>query len=81
MMSVRGPSLTREQPLWDVQALWFYPPGAAKLDPTPPFLDLFITKDFKSNEFGSVHSEGVTERFFGSADSKGVRGFESAFAR
>ena len=63
MMSVRGPSLTREQPLWDVRALWFYPPAAAKLDSHPTLfwicslqktlnpmnLDLFILKGLRSD--------------------------------
>ena len=63
MTSVRGPSLAREQPLWDVRALRFYSPEAAKLDPHPTFfricslqrtsspmhLGLFILKGLRSD--------------------------------
>jgi len=37
------------------------------------YLEVRILKDFKSNEFGSADSKGVTGVFFGSADSTGVR--------
>jgi hypothetical protein len=33
---------------------------------------VFILKDFKFNDFGSVHSRGLTDVFSGSADSKGL---------
>jgi hypothetical protein len=37
--------------------------------PRPPiFLDLFILKGFKFNEFGSAHSKGVVGANFGSGD-------------
>jgi hypothetical protein len=40
-------------------------------DPPPGvFSEVFILKNFKSNDFGSAHSKGLTGRFFGSADSK-----------
>jgi hypothetical protein len=40
--------------------------NSEELYPLPPgFLQLFILKDLKSSEFGSVHSAGVTELFFG----------------
>jgi hypothetical protein len=55
--------VARAQPLWDVRALRFYPPEAAKLDPHPTFfwicslqrtlnpmnLDLFILKGLRSD--------------------------------
>ena len=44
---------------------------------TPPpgvFAEVFILKDFKSNDFGSADSKGVICCFFGSAHSTGVRG-------
>ena len=40
--------------------------------PLPLFLQVFILKAFKSNVFVSVHFNGVTGAFPGSADSKGV---------
>jgi hypothetical protein len=36
------------------------------------FLEVRIMKDFKSTKFGSADSARVTDRFRGSADSKGV---------
>ena len=56
--------MAREQPLWDVRALWFYPPTVAKLDPHRPFLDLFILKGLGSDftevrilkEFGDLRA-------------------------
>ncbi len=47
--------------------------------PPPCFLDLLILKTFKSNEFGSADSKGVTGANRGSAHSKGVSGFERLF--
>lgn len=44
-------------------------PGARS--PLPLFSDLFITKELKAGNFGSVHSEGVTGAFHGSAHSGG----------
>ena len=50
-------------------------------EPPPPgfFSEVFILKDFKSNDFGSAHSKGVTCHFFASAHSTGFRS-ELAFA-
>jgi hypothetical protein len=39
------------------------------------FSEVFILKDFKSNDFASAHSKGVRRRFFGSADSKELAGY------
>ena len=41
----------------------------------PPgvFAEVFILKDFKSNDSGSADSKGVRARNRGSADSKGLK--------
>jgi hypothetical protein len=41
---------------------------------TAIFLQVWITKEFKFNDFVSVDSTGVARRFFGSVDWKGVSG-------
>src|SRR5216684_4442172 len=38
----------------------------------PLFLQLFISGDFKSNDFGTAHSKGLADAFFVTAYSKGV---------
>ena len=46
---------------------------------TPPyFLQVFISGDFKSNDFVNAHSKGFAGTFFASADSKGFVGVEAA---
>jgi len=35
---------------------------------------MFISGDFKSNDFANADSRGLTETFFASADSKGLAG-------
>src|SRR5712692_6284546 len=46
---------------------------------TPPyFLQVFISGDFKSNDFVNAHSKGFVGAFFASAYSKGFAGIEVA---
>jgi hypothetical protein len=64
MMLFRARVAPEKESLSEMCAQRFYPQAAAKLAPLPLFLDLFIPKDFKCNEFGSVHSERLTSDFF-----------------
>src|SRR5712692_4548691 len=57
---------------------WVEPVGTALADalnpyfnpPPPPFSQVFISRNFKSNGFVSAHSKGFAEAFFVSAYSK-----------
>ena len=44
----------------------------------PYFLQVFISGDFKSNDFVNAHSKGFAGTFFASAHSKGFAGVEVA---
>src|SRR6266849_2235251 len=43
-----------------------------------PFLQVFIPGAFKSNDFASAHSTGLTDQIFISAHSKGLADWTSA---
>ena len=51
--------------------------GQGRGDP-PPFLQVLILRDFKSNDFESADSRRVTDAFFVSAESKAVMGASMA---
>jgi hypothetical protein len=51
---------------------------AGMLGVPPSFLDVWQTKDFKSNDFGSVARKGVRESFFGCVANTRVSGLWGA---